>query len=121
MDGLLLGPMASYHFDRSKDFNEINPGIGYMTKDGWGGGVYKNSYNRPSFYAGKEMRYPVNGLLDAALTLGAVTGYPAKDVLPMVLPSLIGKLGQHEMALMLQPPMGPTKGALGLQYRYRLK
>lgn len=123
MGGLLLGPALSYHLDRSRDFNEVNPGLGYMTPGGWGAYLYQNSYGKPSFMAGKELRKPLTSSLDAALLLGAVTGYPKSDVLPVVMPGLLGKLGGgHELGLMFQPPAGKaTKGALTLQYRKQLK
>lgn len=34
MSGALLGPMLSYHFDRDANFNEANPGLGYMADNG---------------------------------------------------------------------------------------
>lgn len=123
MSGLLLGPMMSYHFDRSKDFNEQNPGLGYMSEGGLLGGMYRNSYSKPSVYAGKQFSTPINGLLSAGLTVGGVTGYPAAPVLPMVVPELSANLGDStKVALMLEPPVGnKTKGALALQIRKALK
>lgn len=123
MSGLLLGPMMSYHFDRSKDFNEQNVGLGYMSENGLLGGVYNNSYNKPSVYAGKNFSYPLNGLLSAGVTVGGVTGYPAAPVLPMIVPELSANLGDDtKLALMLEPPLGnKTKGALALQIRRAIK
>lgn len=122
MGGLLLGPMISYHLDRTTPYNEKHPALGYVHESGWGGGVYRNSYGKTSAYGGKEFRVPINGLLDAGVTVGAVTGYPKSSVVPMVLPSLMLKTGGSEWALLLQPPVkGATKGALVLQYRKRLK
>lgn len=122
MSGLLLGPMISYHLNRDANFNEFNPGVGYVNEAGWGGGVYKNSYGKTSVYAGREFRWPLNGLLDAAVQTGIVTGYPLAPVVPAVLPGLIGKLGDHELALMLMPKAGKhTSGGVVLQYRKKLR
>lgn len=122
MGGLLLGPMASYHFDRDASLNEAHPAIGYVAPSGWGGGVYKNSLGKTSVYAGKEFRWPLNGLLDAGLQVGGVTGYPMAPIVPAILPGLIGKLGDHELSLMLMPPAGKhTSGGVVLQYRKKLK
>ena len=121
MDGLLMGPMASYHFDRNAGYNEVHPALGYMTPDGWAAGVYKNSLGKNSVYAGKEFRYPLLPWLDANLQAGVVTGYD-KPLLPALMPGLIGKFGNHEMNLMLMPPSEKTgKGGLALQYRRKLK
>ena len=122
MAGTLLGPMASYHFDRDADFNEANPGIGYRHDNGLLGGVYKNSYGKTSVYAGKNWQVPVGGLLNAGVTVGGVTGYPAGKVLPMLVPEINAKTGDVTWALMLQPPVGgKTKGAIGLQIRKDIK
>lgn len=123
MDGLLLGPLASYHFDRTAGFNETHPGLGYQSPEGYGAGWYKNSHGKDSFYAGKEWRWPLNGLLDANFQAGLVTGYPMAPVVPAVMPGLIGKLpGGHELNLMLMPPAGKySKGGVALQYRKQLK
>lgn len=122
MGGLLLGPAIAYHLDATAPFEKFSPGIGYMNESGLGGGVYRNSYGKTSVYGGKEFRAPINGLLDAGVTLGAVTGYPKSSVLPMALPGLMMKTGGSEWALLFQPPVnGTTKGALVLQYRKKLK
>lgn len=122
MAGLLLGPAMSYHFDKSKDFNEANPGIGYRSENGLLGGVYRNSYNKPSVYAGKQYETSIGGPFNAGITMGGVTGYPAASVLPMIVPEISADMGDSQFALMLQPPVGnKTKGALALQYRKRIK
>jgi hypothetical protein len=115
--------MLSYHFDRDAPFNERNVGLGYMADNGMVGGAYRNSYNNLSLYAGKNFKRPINALLDAGVTLGGVTGYPASPVLPMVIPELTANLGDDtKLALLLQPPAGKmSKGALALQIRKLLK
>lgn len=120
--GTLLGPTWSYHMNRDYPYNEQHPGIGYMTPKGYGAYTYRNSHDRSSVMVGKEFRHPLNQYLDLAGMVGAVTGYPAAAVLPVLMPGLVGKLGDHELALMLQPEIkGKTDGALSLQYRRRLR
>lgn len=119
----LLGPMASYHFNRDAGYNERHPAIGLMRPDGWAGGWYKNSHGKSSFYVGKEFKKQLLPGLQAALMLGGVTGYPLAPVSPAVLPSLIADLpAKQKLALLLMPPAGKVAGGgLALQYRKELK
>ena len=62
--------LATYHFDRSRDLNEFNPGI-YARADRWQAGVYRNSYRKPSLYV--SYAFPLTERV--AVHVGAVTGY----------------------------------------------
>ena len=76
--GLHLG---TYHFDRKAGFNNANPGI-YANCDNIVAGVYYNSLRKPSVYAGYAFHLgPVDVLV------GAVSGYTANHLTPMVIPS----------------------------------
>lgn len=103
--GLHLG---TYHFDRSKEYNEVNLGI-YAMCDGYTAGYYRNSYHRDSFYAGYTWEKG-----PFALTAGAVTGYRrgikvgGEYIAPMVMPSV--KLGHVRLTVV--PPVGRVDGGV---------
>jgi len=119
----LLGPMASYHFDRKAGFNERHPGLGLLSPEGWAFGAYKNSLGKTSVYGGKEFKRRILPGLDAGLQAGLVSGYPAAPVLPALIPQLIADLPMDQkLALMFMPPMGKFgDGGFALQYRKMLK
>lgn len=64
-------------------FNNVNPGI-YFVKGHYTGGILYNSERSVSVYGGYAI--PVNDWLD--VVLGAVTGYRAYPILPLVVPSV---------------------------------
>lgn len=129
---LILGlSLGSYHLDRAAGLQEFNPGA-YIACDRWTGGVYKNSFGRPSIFVGYIL--PL-GPVD--ITLGFVTGYekriiyegPARDserargcstycyvwegsggkISPIILPSI--RLGNVRVGII--PPLAPKqKGAV---------
>lgn len=82
--GLVLGVhLASLH--SAGGLQSANPGLYLRTESGFTAGVLRNSYSRTSAYAGwtfetQDKRF--------ALTVGGVTGYPAKPVLPLLVPSM---------------------------------
>lgn len=80
--------LGTYHI--RPGYNNINPGVyvrwGYFTA-----GTYHNSINKQSTYVGLtyEWETPSWPLISAvALTAGGVSGYPARSVIPFVMPSL---------------------------------
>lgn len=106
--GLHIG---TYHFDRSKDYNEFNPGI-YAVCDGWTAGAYYNSERKASIYAGRTFER-VLGPID--ITLGAVAGYRRAPLAPMVVPSY--KIdGGPRMSLLL--PLEKGGGGLHLSWEF---
>ena len=64
-------------------FNNVNPGI-YVIKGHWLAGIVYNSERSTSVYGGYA--YAVNDWLD--VVFGAVTGYRAFPVLPLLIPSV---------------------------------
>ncbi len=74
--GLNLG---TYHFDRDRRYEEINPGV-YAICDRAIGGVYRNSEGKVSTHIG-YFGHRVLGPLD--LQVGVVTGYRRAAVAPM--------------------------------------
>lgn len=64
--GLHLG---TYHFDRERGYEELNPGV-YAVYDGWTAGAYRNSEHGTSVYAGYTFRRVLGTPVD--VTAGVV-------------------------------------------------
>jgi len=79
--GVHLGSQHS-----SGGFNNVNPGV-YLNHKGFTVGGYYNSERRASYYGGYTLELPI-GPLRAGLTVGAITGYQAAKVIPLVVPSV---------------------------------
>jgi hypothetical protein len=72
-------------FGRCVAYNKQTTGIYARAANGFSFGAFTNSYHRPSAYAGWTWQTD-NGRW--AVTAAAVTGYPAKPLRAMVLPSV---------------------------------
>lgn len=119
--GWLMSGFLSKHINSDKDYNEQNHGIGYKNKDGYLAGIYRNSLNKNSLYAGKEFQTDplISDKLRLAIVLGLVTGYN-KPVQPLALPEILYGNKEHELALGIVPPIkGVTPMTAALQYRKR--
>lgn len=95
--GLHIG---TYHFDRDRGYNEVNPGI-YAECDGWAAGAYYNSQRAVSVWGGKQFDR-VLGPVD--VTVGLVAGYSRAALLPLVVPSV--KIGSARLSLLLPAEKG---------------
>jgi hypothetical protein len=100
--GLHIG---SHH--SAPGFNDSNPGV-YVRwvdehGDGWGAGVLRNSEHGTSLWAGYTLNTPRLGPVSAALTVGAVTGYRAAPVLPLLTPSVALHSGANAVRLTYLP------------------
>lgn len=77
---------ASYHLDRSQQWNETNPGIGaeYQAASTVSllAGAYKNSYSRTTTYAG--IGWQPEALKLGPVQLGAVAGLATGYNLPFI-------------------------------------
>lgn len=119
--GWLMSGFLSKHLNPDKEYNEQNHGIGYKTHDGYLAGIYRNSLDKNSVYAGKEFKSDpvINDKLKLAIVLGLVSGYN-KPVTPLALPEVLYGNKEHELALGFVPPIKKvTPGTLALQYRKR--
>lgn len=119
--GWLMSGFLSKHINPDKQYNEQNHGIGYKNHDGYLAGLYKNSLNKNSVYAGKEFQSDpiLNDKLKLAIVLGLVSGYQ-KPVQPLALPEILYGNKEHELALGIVPPIkGVTPATAALQYRKR--
>jgi len=72
--------------------NPVNAGVGFEfehNKDwAWTGGVYRNSEYNYSWYAGARYTFYKDTDWNIGLIGGAVTGYRAMPVIPMLLPDI---------------------------------
>lgn len=75
--------LATAH-QHSDGLQSANPGVYAQLASGATAGIYRNSYLRTSVYAGWSFQTRNQRL---ALTLGAVTGYPAARLMPLIVPS----------------------------------
>lgn len=130
--GLIAGPaeaqtvvsgFVSKHF--RPGYRETNPGVGYRFDQGpytdWVLGTYRNSIDRQSFYAARELAFGVVPYVKVGALVGAATGYKA-PLLPAVLGELILYADRHELVLLVQPlQTGEVTGFVALQYRYRFR
>lgn len=89
--------VASRHWPQ-RAYNNFNPGAYVRADNGITAGVYLNSHERVSFYAGWTWeRGPL------AVTLGGVTGY-RETIRPMVVPSLrVGSVAGLDVRLAYLP------------------
>lgn len=83
---------VSYHLDRSRHFNETNPGLGIehsLTDDTRAiAGFYRNSIYRESVYAGVAWTPLKTEYVRAGFVAGGITGYmvsPAPMLIPVVM------------------------------------
>jgi hypothetical protein len=96
--------------------NNINPGIYARLDNGATAGFYRNSYSRWSVYAGYSMETPKWHGLSAALTVGAVSGYPAASVMALAVPSVAYTQGEYSarLAIVPKPPTHGTSASVHL-------
>ena len=101
-----------YDFEgECRRYEVATPGIYARHEDGATFGAYRNSYGRPSAYAGwtfetKDKRF--------ALTVAGVTGYPAAPLRLMVAPSVRFPIGGMSVRLAGAPKIGASAALLHL-------
>lgn len=83
IEGLILGlHLMTWH--SQPGFNGINPGVYIKTESGLTAGAYYNSERHWSAYAG--MTFHLHERFD--VTVGGVTGYSARSISPLIIPSI---------------------------------
>lgn len=95
-------------------FEAANPGLYLKRDDGLTAGLLRNSYGRASLYAGWTLE-TTDGRL--AVTVGAITGYPARSVSLLVAPSMHVPLAAGwgaRLAVLPKPPIPGGAAALHL-------
>lgn len=92
LENLIVGlNLYTVHFDESKGFNNVNPGIyvSYrMPVCDTVLGVYRNSERGASAFAACRFSYG-----PFRLDLGAITGYASRPINPLLIPSVAIPLG----------------------------
>lgn len=104
--------LATYHFDRSADYQEFNPGIYAIIDDTFIAGAYFNSERKTSLHAGYAFRGIFSSPID--LQLGFVTGYSRGKILPMAIPSV--KVYGVRFSLLL--PMEKSGSAIHASFEF---
>lgn len=101
--------------------NDSNPGAYARNAAGYAAGAYFNSHERLSVWAGRQLAADA-GPLQAAVLVGAVTGY-YRPITPMVVPSVAATTGRLTTRLSYIP-RNPTKthssAAMHLSAEWRL-
>lgn len=116
----LTVPLGSYHFDRSKKWQEKNWGLGVNYKN-YVAGYYKNSYDRDSIYIGyhwQPEKLEYNRHLKAGLTMIAVSGYRSSPVL--LVPTVSVETTEVSADFLLAPALGKATGFVGMQLRFKI-
>jgi hypothetical protein len=71
LTGLTIGlHLVSAHVPAQDWHNNVNPGVYVTTPDGYTAGVYRNTLDRTTFYAGRAFTYGA-----FSLALGVASGY----------------------------------------------
>ena len=127
----LVGAVGSYHLERGKDYCEFNPGLGIehdIAKNTRAViGQYNNSFCLPSAYLGVSYSPLSYGNFKLGTALILVSGYDdgikkkneQQDVLLAPIGVLSYERGKYGANLVMVPPHGDFKGAIGLQLKVR--
>lgn len=118
--------LSSYHSDRAAKYNEDNHGFGaeydLADKAKLFAGVFRNSVNKDSKYAGVSLSAPLLKDLRAGLLLGAINGYPDMNhgkLFPMVAPMLSYE-GKHAgLNVLGLPKVGNISPVIAAQMKLR--
>jgi hypothetical protein len=124
---LTLG-WLSLHANQRAERNGLNYGIGAEVglNPSWSlaAGVYHNSFDATSFYAGGIWRFWSSDRWHLGMMLGAANGYEKVNhsgAFPYIFPMLQFEAGWLGANLAIIPPVGnATHGLLALQFKLRL-
>ncbi len=113
--------LASWH--SKPGFENVNPGAYVLLPGGAIAGAYRNSHARTSAYAGWMFEHEFGPALSVAVSLGLVTGYPARSVMPALVPSMALRVTERwalRLYLLPKPPQHGSTHALHLAAEARL-
>lgn len=96
------------HQANDAPYNGINPGAYALLDNGATLGAYRNSIRRTSVYAGYTLQTPARHF---ALTVGAITGYDAAPVMPLLVASARIPLGERAALRLFAVPRPTPKGS----------
>lgn len=112
--------LRSYHFDKDRDFNEWNIGLGVGYTLGYGGielGTYYNSESNMSYYVTAGRSIPQDYWIGGLVSVGVVVGYE-RGISPMF---IIGSYFNNNPRLRIGFLPNPTgSSALFSQLNYFL-
>ena len=96
-----------------EDYNNVNPGLGleYEMSNHWSAkaGMYKNSLNSNSAYAGANLHTAYGDGVSVGLNLGLATGYEAEHdtpVVPVIMPNLNIQIDKIRFEVGVLPGIG---------------
>lgn len=119
----------SYHFDRSKGFNEVNPGLGveYRLNSGVSvmGGFHKNSIDLRTTYAAVNYQPFSIGPIKIGASVGFMTGYPviregAAFFAALPFATYEGKRFGVNVGVIPNIPSRHIDGAVVFQFKFRV-
>ena len=114
---------VSYHTDRSKGYNERNPGVGleyrWDTTHSLGAGAYLNSNRNISTLAVYTWTPLGNDVVRFGLLGGLAAGY-ASPVTPLILPAMTVQLGSVGATVVAWPSIRGGSGGVGVQFRVKV-
>lgn len=130
--------LGAYHVHPYKHFDDIDPGVGVecAATSQWAGsaGYFRNSLNRPSFYAGAiyTPEFSHWNWFRLGLMGGIISGYnyghfgigPSNSTVgPLLAPTAITRFGRFAANFIVVPPI-PADNlpfTIGLQVKYRVR
>lgn len=121
----LTATVRSYHFERGKDYNESNYGLGFehdvLKNTRIIGGFYENSYKHTSNYFGVGwMPVHITPNLHFGVALGIVDGYKQHPFGGFVMPSLSYERKGWGVNLGVVPSEHAAFTVIGLQLKMRV-
>lgn len=119
----------SLHFDRDKDLEDANPGLGieyrHSTVGALTAGFFRNSDRQRSRYVGGYWQPLAFGALRLGAAYGLIDGYPRMrdgGWFPTLVPTVSAESGRLGASLMVVPGYKDRLyGAVSLQLRLRLR
>lgn len=128
--GSYHSPATYYTADGEQRYNNVNPGLGYASGDGWIVGAFWNSYKEPTVYAGKQFLWNCglqNLKCGAVIALG--TGYEKYETIAAkyFLQPFGGVVlkynftNQYGISTMILPPLGDSSALIHFALTVRIR
>lgn len=119
-------PVASYHTDRSKNYNETNYGLGleYRLNEevSLGVGRYYNSIRSWSNYIGATYTPFSLGPVKLGVVGGIINGYDSfgGGYFPVIIPTAVIEGKRMGINIVAAPPIKDNSGVIGFQLKFKL-